>query len=134
MIDFAGEWLSSLFGSSARRAIKRARATRWNQEPWVLGAMSTAAPGDAESRKVLMEPIGGDRVWFAGEAVHETQWGTVEGAWASGERTAERVLRAIGGARGESKASSRSKRSGHTGRRPRKPQRRTSEQRWPPQP
>ncbi len=128
MIDFAGEWLSSLFGSSARRAIRRARATRWNQEPWVLGAMSAAAPGDAGARKILMEPVG-DRVWFAGEAVHETQWGTVEGAWESGERTAERVLRAIGGARTESKAPGHSKRTGRTSRTQRKPQRRSSEQR-----
>ena len=78
MIDFAGEWLSPLFGSSARRAIKRAHATRWNQDPLVLGAMLVAAPGDAEARKILLEPIG-DRVWFAGEAMHETQWGTVNG-------------------------------------------------------
>jgi monoamine oxidase len=95
MADFAGEWLASLFGSDVRSAIKRSHATRWNDEPWVLGAMSAAAPGSADARKVLMEPLGG-RVWFAGEAVHETQWGTVAGAWDSGTRAAEAVLRKLG--------------------------------------
>ncbi len=37
-----------------------------------------------------MEPLG--RVWLAGEALHETQWGTVNGAWESGTRAAEAVL------------------------------------------
>ena len=35
-----------------------------------------------------------DRVWFAGEAAHETLWGTVNGAWESGNRAAEGALRA----------------------------------------
>jgi len=95
MVDFAGEWLSSLFGSNAKRAIKRSHATRWNEDEWTLGAMSAAAPGNADARKVLMESVGG-RIWFAGEAVHETQWGTVNGAWESGTRAAEAVLRKFG--------------------------------------
>jgi monoamine oxidase len=95
MIDFAGDWLAALFGSDAKSAIKRSHATRWNAEPWVLGAMSAAAPGDADARKILMEPVGG-RVWFAGEAVHETEWGTVGGAWDSGTRAAEAALRRMG--------------------------------------
>jgi monoamine oxidase len=95
MVDFAGEWLSSLFGSNVKRAIKRSHATRWNENPFALGAMSAAGPGNADARKVLMEPLGG-RVWFAGEALHETQWGTVGGAWESGTRAAEAVLRKFG--------------------------------------
>ena len=57
--------------------------------------MSVAGPGNSDARKVLMESIGG-RVWFAGEALHETQWGTVTGAWESGTRAAEAVLRKFG--------------------------------------
>ena len=34
-----------------------------------------------------MEPIN-NRIFFAGEAVHERLWGTVGGAWESGERAA----------------------------------------------
>jgi monoamine oxidase len=95
MVDFAGEWLSSLFGSNAKRSIKKSHATRWNENPFALGAMSAAGPGNADARKILMEPLGG-RVWFAGEALHETQWGTVGGAWESGTRAAEAVLRKLG--------------------------------------
>ena len=45
-------------------------------------------------RKALSEPIG--CMYFAGEATHETLWGTVDGAWESGERAAEAALRRIG--------------------------------------
>jgi len=59
--------------------------------------MSAAAPGGQPSRKVLADPIGA--VFFAGEATHETMWGTVDGAWDSGERAAEAALRKIGALR-----------------------------------
>ena len=42
-----------------------------------------------------MEPLR-ERVFFAGEAVHETLWGTVGGAWESGERAAAAALRIFG--------------------------------------
>jgi hypothetical protein len=41
-----------------------------------------------------MEPIR-NRVFFAGEAVHETAWGTVGGAWESGTRAADTVVRRL---------------------------------------
>jgi monoamine oxidase len=99
-VAFAGDWLASLFGNNAKRAIKRSHATRWNADPLALGAMSAAAPGNADARKVLMEPLGG-KVFFAGEAVHETQWGTVNGAWESGTRAAEAALRRLGATLGD---------------------------------
>jgi len=61
-----------------------------------LGAFSAAAPRFQGARRILMEPVQG-AVWFAGEAVHETLWGTVGGAWESGERAADAVLRRLGG-------------------------------------
>ena len=42
-----------------------------------------------------MEPLQ-NAIWFAGEAAHETLWGTVGGAWESGERAADAVLRRLG--------------------------------------
>jgi monoamine oxidase len=61
----------------------------------VLGATSAAAPGAQPMRKVLMEPLN-NRVFLAGEAAHETLWGTVGGAWESGERAADAVIKIIG--------------------------------------
>lgn len=96
MRDFAAEWLAATFGSEARGRIKRSAATRWGEDPLTGGAFSAAAPGHADARRTLMTPLR-DRVWFAGEACHETLWGTVNGAWESGVRAAEAALRVVGG-------------------------------------
>jgi monoamine oxidase len=97
MVAFAVEWVTKLFGSEAAKAVKKTSATRWNASPYVLGAMSAAAPGAQASRKILADPIGA--MFIAGEATHETLWGTVDGAWESGERAADAALRRIGAIR-----------------------------------
>jgi monoamine oxidase len=109
MTAFAGEWLAHLYGNDVKRAIRRTSVTRWNEDPWTLGAVSAAAPGGQPSRRVLMEPLR-DRIWFAGEAAHETLWGTVGGAWESGERAADAVLKRLAPA--PAKRPQRSRRSG----------------------
>jgi monoamine oxidase len=97
MVAFAKEWLTKLFGSDVAAAVKKSSATGWNAAPFALGAMSAAGPGGQSSRKVLSEPIG--CMYLAGEATHETLWGTIDGAWESGERAAEAALRRIGALR-----------------------------------
>jgi monoamine oxidase len=97
MVAFALDWLGSLFGTDLKKVVQRRHATRWNEEPYVLGAFSAAAPGGQSSRRALMEPL--NRMFFAGEAAHETLWGTVGGAWESGERAADAVVRALTGRR-----------------------------------
>jgi len=96
MIDFAITWLGGLYGTDIKSAVKRRHATRWNNEPWVLGATSAAAPGAQSARKTLMEPLS-NRIFLAGEATHETLWGTVNGAWESGERAGNAVVKLLGG-------------------------------------
>ena len=91
MTDFALDWISGVFGSIARKAVLRVHTTSWNKDPWTLGAFSSALPGAQEARKALSEPLN-DVVWFAGEAVHQTAWGTVGGAWQDGERAADSVI------------------------------------------
>jgi monoamine oxidase len=95
MMDFATGWLVELYGADVRKAIGRTHATRWAAEPWALGAFSAAAVGGQPGRRTLMEPVR-ERLFFAGEAVHETLWGTVAGAWESGERAADAALRLWG--------------------------------------
>jgi len=95
MVAFAIEWLTGLFGADVKSVVRRTQATRWNEEPNMLGAFSAASPGGQPSRKILMEPLN-NRIFFAGEAAHETLWGTVGGAWESGERAADAVVRLLG--------------------------------------
>jgi len=95
MVAFALDWLASIFGASVKNKLKRRHATHWNAEPWVMGASSGASPGNQDARRVLMAPLR-EHLWFAGEAAHETLYGTVGGAWESGTRAAEAALRKIG--------------------------------------
>lgn len=94
MIAFAIDWLTKLYGSDIKAALKRRAVTRWNAAPYVGGAMSSAAIGSQGARRILAESLGG--LFFAGEATHETLAGTVAGAWDSGERAADGVLRRLG--------------------------------------
>lgn len=95
MVAFALEWLGNLYGADLKNAVKRTAATRWNDDTFALGAFSAAAPGVQFARRAMMEAVNG-RMWFAGEAAHETLWGTVGGAWESGERAATEALKSIG--------------------------------------
>jgi monoamine oxidase len=45
----------------------------------------------ADARRVLRDYAEG-RVRFAGEALHPSLWGTVAGAWESGEAAARQLL------------------------------------------
>jgi monoamine oxidase len=92
MVAFATGWLGELYGADIKRSLKRSHATNWAKDPWAMGAFSAAPVGGQPSRRILMEPIG-TRIYFAGEAAHETLWGTVGGAWESGERAADAVLK-----------------------------------------
>jgi monoamine oxidase len=95
MVTFALEWLGNLYGTDLKKSVQRTAATRWNEDPWTMGAFSAAAPGSQSARRAMIEALNG-RVWFAGEAAHETLWGTVGGAWDSGERAATEALKSIG--------------------------------------
>jgi len=95
MTDFALGWLAELFGFDVKKLVGKTHATRWNAEPLALGAFSAAAVNGQGGRRILMEPMR-ERVFFAGEAIHETLWGTVGGAWESGERAADAALKLWG--------------------------------------
>jgi monoamine oxidase len=95
MVAFASDWLAGLFGGEIKKSIGRTHATRWNADAFTLGAASAAVPGGQLARRIMMEAVN-DAIWFAGEAAHETLWGTVGGAWDSGERAAAAVLARLG--------------------------------------
>ena len=95
MAAFALEWLDKLFGADVRNAVARTHATQWAFAPNVQGAFSAASVGGQSSRRILMNEPLRDRVFYAGEAAHETLWGTVGGAWESGERAADLALKIV---------------------------------------
>ena len=94
MTAFVTNLLVAHFGSEAKKYVGRSEAVRWSREQWVLGGTSAASPGGGGNRRLLAEPVS-DRIFFAGEALHEGWFGTVAGAWISGERAATAALRVI---------------------------------------
>jgi monoamine oxidase len=92
MRDFVIETLVSHFGAESKKFLGKSEAVRWSRERWVQGAGSVASPGSGNNRRALGEPVH-DRIFLAGEALHENWWGTVAGAWISGERAADAALR-----------------------------------------
>ncbi|WP_422745766.1 flavin monoamine oxidase family protein [Mycobacterium sp. WMMD1722] len=67
--------------------------TRWGEDRYARGSYSFIAVGSGpDDMDVLAEPVG-DRLLFAGEATNAEYFGTVHGAYLSGVREAERILR-----------------------------------------
>lgn len=90
MTEFALERLKTAYGRGIVRHLRRAAATGWCADPHVLGGYSCARPGRAEARRVLAWPVG--PLHFAGEAASIEAYGTVHGAWTSGEAAAARIM------------------------------------------
>lgn len=88
---FALDEVAALFGNDVRKHLKPLAASSWRKTDWVQGSYSHALPGQAVARDILMQPLDG-RLFFAGEAVHRTDFSTVHGAWESGERAARAFL------------------------------------------
>ena len=66
----------------------------WQADPLSRGAYSYTLVGGTDAHRALAHPVQ-DTLFFAGEATHEGQSGTVAGALASGARAAREVLRAL---------------------------------------
>jgi monoamine oxidase len=87
---FALDQLASLLGSNIRRHLRPLAASSWCRTDWIGGSYSHALPGHAGARAVLARPVG-DRLFFAGEATHQSDFSTAHGAWESGLRAADQV-------------------------------------------
>jgi monoamine oxidase len=86
--------LVRLFGSAARRHLKALVASNWTRTHEVGGGYSHALPKQAPSRGELALPFD-NRLFFAGEATHMTDFSTAHGAYESGLRAAEEVIAAL---------------------------------------
>jgi monoamine oxidase len=66
--------------------------TRWGTDQYARGSYSFIAVGSSpDDMHALGEPVGG-RLLFAGEATNPEWFGTVHGAYLSGQREADRIL------------------------------------------
>jgi monoamine oxidase len=88
--SFAREELGNVFGNDLIKKIRRATQTSWSSDPFAQGSYSAARPGYAHMREQLNVPIA-NKIFFAGEACSIRDFGTVHGAWVSGERAARAV-------------------------------------------
>ncbi|WP_443216901.1 flavin monoamine oxidase family protein [Rhizobium sp. Root708] len=90
----AVEQLAALFGTSVRSCLKPLVASNWAGTASIGGGYSHALPGHAAARQGLARSYD-DRVFFAGEATHKTDFSTAHGAYVTGLRAAEEVLAAL---------------------------------------
>jgi monoamine oxidase len=84
---FVRDFLSQRFGCDEAARIDVLAASAWTADPWSACAWTYAPPGAHGARAVLQQPVA-ERIFFAGEATSLSQWGTIGGAWAEGERAA----------------------------------------------
>ncbi len=97
MREVALDELARTFGSEVRRRVDgRIIAADWDHDPWVQGSYAAARPGCTGAREALARPVE-DRLFFAGEAVHERYMGDVHGAHLSGEAAADAALEVLQG-------------------------------------
>jgi monoamine oxidase len=90
-VEAAVDWLAACFGNDIRRIVARTLVSRWGRSEFCRGGFSVAAPGRSSQRAAFRLPHA-DRVFFAGEHRHDTAWGTVGGAWETGELAAQQAI------------------------------------------
>jgi monoamine oxidase len=90
------ERLEKIFGPDVKDAFVKGTITTWNTDPLTQGAFSAVEPGHYEARALAAEAVGA--VSFAGEATAPPKWvATVAGAYLSGDRAADEVLKTRNG-------------------------------------
>lgn len=92
--DFAIAELSALLGSGIVPYLLPLTTSEWCRADWIGGSYSHALPGHAAARAQLAQPLA-NRIFFAGEATHASDFSTAHGAWESGERAAALVANAL---------------------------------------
>jgi monoamine oxidase len=88
---FAEHQLAALLGSAIRGKLRPLAGTSWGRMDHIGGSYSHALPGHAGARQRLAAPVG-ERLFFAGEATHASDFSTAHGAWQSGLRAADEVI------------------------------------------
>jgi monoamine oxidase len=85
----------ALFGANVRRHLRPLACSAWSRLDRIGGAYSHALPGHAAARVELARTLD-ERVFFAGEATHVSDFSTAHGAYETGLRAAAEVISALG--------------------------------------
>jgi monoamine oxidase len=97
MADYALTQLAAIFGNDVKACFTdRFVFADWDHDPWIAGCYAAARVGRFSARADLARPIE-NRLFFAGEAAHESYIGDVHGAHLSGEAAADAALAASRG-------------------------------------
>jgi monoamine oxidase len=91
--DFAVSELVGVLGSDFAKRVRPIRVHCWGSDPFSLGSYSFAAPGFADCRQTLAEPVDG-RLFFAGEACSRHDFSTAHGGYLTGVAAADQVIAA----------------------------------------
>ncbi|MEZ5831739.1 MAG: FAD-dependent oxidoreductase [Dongiaceae bacterium] len=95
--DYALAQLAAIFGNDVKACVTdRIIFADWDHDPWIAGCYAAAKPGRHSARAELGRPIE-NRLFFAGEAIHECYMGDVHGAHLSGEAAADASLAVLRG-------------------------------------
>jgi monoamine oxidase len=88
-INYALSGLAEALSLPLQSGFIKGALTRWGSEPYIMGSLSAAKPGQASARETLAEPLGA--LMFAGEALGGP-WATqVAGAYLSGRQAAAQI-------------------------------------------
>ncbi|MCC5974908.1 MAG: FAD-dependent oxidoreductase [Rubellimicrobium sp.] len=90
LIDFALGKFVSMVGSEAQSRLQSSTVTRWDNNPFTMGAYSHARPGHFTARAALERPLH-ERLFFAGEAMATPYAALYSGAHLHGEKVASLV-------------------------------------------
>ncbi len=86
----ATDILTKVLGNAAQNPVK-VHTTNWRQNPFFLGSYSYQPIGSSNADMLALSQPVGERLLFAGEATHPTQFQTVNGAMQTGIREAIRL-------------------------------------------
>jgi len=94
-IALAIEQLSAIFGSDIEKLVIRGDVTSWATNKNTKGSYASAKAGGFRYRETLRDTVA-DKIFFAGEACHQSMWASVGGAIASGVHTANKSAEVLG--------------------------------------
>ena len=85
------EFIKNQFGENKEKNIIKIIHSSWGKDPYSKGAYSFALPGHNFERNLLKKPLE-KKVYFAGEATIQKNYGTCHGAYISGNNTANKII------------------------------------------